>query len=53
MLVKTKLLVEVTKSVEYEAELTMEETALYLGDIDLNFRRGILLSRNDKREFIQ
>ena len=36
-----------------EAELITEETALYLGDINLNFRRGILLPRNNKREFIR
>ena len=50
MLVERRLVVEVVKFLEHEAELTMEETALYLGDIDLNFRRGILLPRNDKKE---
>ena len=52
MLVK-KLVVKVVKLLEHEAELTTEETALYLGDIDLNFRREILLPRNDKKEFIR
>ena len=50
---RKRLVVEVVKLLEHEAELTTEETALYLGDIDLNFRRGILLPRNEKREFIR
>ena len=50
MLVERRLVVEVVKLLEHEAELTTEETALYLGDIDLNFRRGTLLPRKDKKE---
>ena len=53
MLVKRRLVVKDVKLLEYEAKLTTEETGLYLGDIDLNFRRGILLPRNDKRGFVQ
>ena len=53
MLVKRRLVVEVTKLLEQEAELTTVETALYSGDIDLNFWRGILLPRNHKKEFIR
>ena len=44
--VERRLVVEVVKLLE--AKLTTEETALYLGDIDLNLRRGILLPRNDE-----
>ena len=53
MLVEIRLVVEDIKLLEHEAELATEETALYLGDIDLNFRGEILLPRNDKREFIR
>ena len=53
MLVERRLVVEVAKLLEHEAELTTEETALYLGNIDLKFWHEILLSRNHKREFIR
>ena len=53
MLIERRLVVEVVKLLEHETELTTEETALYLGDIDLNFQRGILLPRNNKKEFIR